>query len=579
MPIRFRCLACEKLLSSASCLAGKRIICPVCKANVTVPAEEASEPSLPALVAPSELGPEVLSPKTPKRFIREIAWASGVLALLAGLAGALTMAMGGLETPAESSSQAIVKAQSPQTALPETSPDVDESPDAATDPALGLPGSLKQAEFGAPADFGAFDLPFEENQSQRTPVRVLANEPKAVPASAGGAAAAPAPALVAKIVAIPSEKLTPVRVRERWASKRRSQLSDIELRQQLLLPREVDLEAIPGTTKRLISQSPKAAKSGVDLIPQLSATRADLIGLPLLKGNLARMSTEEALNLRVLSGQLRLSIQNSIPGVLDNVVDPRPDHELLRRQLLGSPQQGLWLRPQAISTLRQLLIAEHKNVRLVLVDLLSNIEGRLSSMVLAERAVFDLDADVRVAALVALSNRPVAEYEPALIAGLRYPWPAMADHAAEALVALNLRSAVPKLVKLLDNRDLGEPYPTNVNLTAPSRSSRIGSRQSFAELLALPCLFIVPHRPDSRARAACGAHSAAAYRRRANPDQGMGWRGRRRHSQRQRGHLDIRAPGHHLPETGFLDRPAGGQAWAPLARRSALRLPGPLEAA
>jgi hypothetical protein len=86
-------------------------------------------------------------------------------------------------------------------------------------------------------------------------------------------------------------------------------------------------------------------------------------------------------------------------------------------------------------------------------------------MVLAERAVFDLDGEVRVAALMALSKRPVGDYESALIAGLRYPWPAMADHAAEALVALNLKSAVPKLATLLDNRDQGEPYPLNVNQT------------------------------------------------------------------------------------------------------------------
>ncbi len=65
---------------------------------------------------------------------------------------------------------------------------------------------------------------------------------------------------------------------------------------------------------------------------------------------------------------------------------------------------------------------------------------------------------MRLAALVALKFRPVAEYESALIAGLRYPWPAFADHAAEALVALNLRDAVPKLLPLLDARDLDEPY-------------------------------------------------------------------------------------------------------------------------
>src|SRR5262249_24004624 len=90
---------------------------------------------------------------------------------------------------------------------------------------------------------------------------------------------------------------------------------------------------------------------------------------------------------------------------------------------------------------------------------LAKIEGKLSSMALAERAIFDLDADVRLAALVALKDRPSAEYRSVLIAGLRYPWPAFADHAAEALVALDVRDAVPKLISLLDARELGEPYP------------------------------------------------------------------------------------------------------------------------
>jgi hypothetical protein len=254
-------------------------------------------------------------------------------------------------------------------------------------------------------------------------------------------------------------------VRERWASKRRSRLTENELRLQLLLPPEVDLEAVPGTTKKVISLSAKAAAVGVDVIPQLSARRADLLGLPLRQGIFARISREEALDLTVLSQRLRLQIQTAMPGIVGNVVDPRPDPDILRRRLLNNPLQAAWLQPQAVATLRQLLMSEHRHVRLVLVDVLSKIDGRLASMALAERAVFDLDPDVRLAALVALDARPVPEYDAALIAGLRYPWPAFADHAAEALVALNLRDAVPKMICLLDVRDPGEPYPVDQGKT------------------------------------------------------------------------------------------------------------------
>ena len=74
----------------------------------------------------------------------------------------------------------------------------------------------------------------------------------------------------------------------------------------MLLPPALDLESSPGTTSWLIKKSPKAISSGVDLIPQLSTTRPDMVGLPLQTGSLARMSVEEALNLKVLSGRLRL---------------------------------------------------------------------------------------------------------------------------------------------------------------------------------------------------------------------------------------------------------------------------------
>src|SRR5262249_30650647 len=163
---------------------------------------------------------------------------------------------------------------------------------------------------------------------------------------------------------------------------------------QLLVPPEVDLEAEPGATKKVITQSGKVAGTGQDVVPLVTARRADLMGLPLRTGNLARMSQEEALNLKVLSQTLRLQLQNSMPGLVDNVVAPRPDADDLRKRLLGSGTGVAWFRPQAIATLRQLLMHEHRNVRLVLVDVLSKIEGRKASLALAERAIFDLNPEV-----------------------------------------------------------------------------------------------------------------------------------------------------------------------------------------
>jgi hypothetical protein len=71
--------------------------------------------------------------------------------------------------------------------------------------------------------------------------------------------------------------------------------------------------------------------------------------------------------------------------------------------------------------------------------------------------MFDLAPEVREQALIALRERPSGDYRPTLIEGFRYPWAPVADHAAEALVALEDREAIPTLVRLLDEPDPEHP--------------------------------------------------------------------------------------------------------------------------
>src|SRR5262249_12955754 len=92
------------------------------------------------------------------------------------------------------------------------------------------------------------------------------------------------------------------------------------------------------------------------------------------------------------------------------------------------------------------------------VDQLSQIDGPRASVALAQRAIFDLNPEVRKAALEALRDRPRDEYRQVFLDGLVYPWSVVADHSAEALVALELRDAVPGLVALLDAPDPTLPF-------------------------------------------------------------------------------------------------------------------------
>jgi HEAT repeat protein len=123
----------------------------------------------------------------------------------------------------------------------------------------------------------------------------------------------------------------------------------------------------------------------------------------------------------------------------------------------GRDQKPTWLRPEAVPTLQQVLGHEDLAVRMLLVDLLTRIDGRGASLALVQHAVFDVSQEVRDAAIKGLDARPREQYRSALLAALRYPWTPAADHAAEALVALRDADAAPLLVKLLKEADPSAP--------------------------------------------------------------------------------------------------------------------------
>src|SRR5205823_4236545 len=71
--------------------------------------------------------------------------------------------------------------------------------------------------------------------------------------------------------------------------------------------------------------------------------------------------------------------------------------------------------------------------------------------------------EVRQAALDALKVRRERDYTDVLLHGLRYPWPKVAQRAADALVKLERTDLVPQLVDLLDEADPRAPAVKTVN--------------------------------------------------------------------------------------------------------------------
>jgi hypothetical protein len=238
--------------------------------------------------------------------------------------------------------------------------------------------------------------------------------------------------------------------------KHRDKACADDLAKQLLLTPVVrlDLDNTQEISSRVISAARRTKDSFPHPAPLPLMERPDLSGLPIRMGIDCHLGKEAAENLDVLSQKLRNHLssaqrQKSLPD------DTRINVDFLRSALQDDKKtrKGEWEQPEAIPTLVQMLMPEDRAIRMLLVELLAKSACRQATQALTQRALFDLSADVREAAIAELKNRPAEDYCDQLIAGFRYPWPPAADHAAEALIALDGLSSIPQLIALLDMVD------------------------------------------------------------------------------------------------------------------------------
>jgi HEAT repeats len=203
-------------------------------------------------------------------------------------------------------------------------------------------------------------------------------------------------------------------------------------------------------------------------IQSLIAERRDLAGLPFLLGEKCRMASADAVALREASLEIRTAL-----GKLATTAD-------VRARMAGTPSVGagpmqpadkLWAlvgsrrgnslmhmptRSQLESLLTgatQILATEDAAIRGSLVEQYRLIPGTKITQMLVRLAIFDLDPEIRAQAVSALQERPKPEYTEVLLEGLRYPWAAVADNAADALVELGRNDLLPRLQETLDTLD------------------------------------------------------------------------------------------------------------------------------
>ena len=238
--------------------------------------------------------------------------------------------------------------------------------------------------------------------------------------------------------------------------------TDADLRQELRsvpelqLLTDIDVKLYRDGQARVASQPANLGlKPRIDYaynlkLHQTLVKKAGQQGLPLLSGRRARLNRPTALIVQWLSTELRGMGFVSVPGVPANVIK-------VKEFKVWCDQTKAEKYSAALSTLLQMLQVEDTDTRRLLVREMAKAKSPASGAVLATRALTDLSPEVRQAAVRALKKRPTKQYQPLFLNAFRYPWPSAADHAAEALIALDAKDAVPQLVALLDQPDPALP--------------------------------------------------------------------------------------------------------------------------
>jgi hypothetical protein len=203
-------------------------------------------------------------------------------------------------------------------------------------------------------------------------------------------------------------------------------------------------------------------------VQQLVDKRLDLAGLPWRRGEECQLTKEPARMLQHLSLALRQELDKSAVATKTKSAStkssaplhPDDDYKDVSRfwNYLYPLSEKHSSKSSPMPALQQLLTVENSTFRLAYVEYLARTDGTAATVALAQRAVFDVDAEVRSTAVSALKQRSAEEYVPVLLEALKYPWPAVAQHVAEALATLQLVETVPQLVNLLSEPDPGMPF-------------------------------------------------------------------------------------------------------------------------
>jgi hypothetical protein len=192
------------------------------------------------------------------------------------------------------------------------------------------------------------------------------------------------------------------------------------------------------------------------------ANRRDLRGLPVRQGAECQMERTLAECLTPMAKALRTTLSqiDEFDQKDSFSYGMTQAQKALGAQLQRDRGNG---HERTVTLLMQMLQVGDNNTRMQLVQTLSELSGAPASAALARLAIFDIDDDVHNAAVKALEKRPKGEYRDVLMAGFRYQWSEVADHAAQAISQVEDRAVSLALVDMLDLPDPSAPTLNNNN--------------------------------------------------------------------------------------------------------------------
>ena len=170
------------------------------------------------------------------------------------------------------------------------------------------------------------------------------------------------------------------------------------------------------------------AKDDDGFLKALIRSRTDLAGMPFLMGKECRADEDRSKTIKHTSREIR---KRADPTVYLSLRYQRAHIAVMSQNLIGHDAEG---QPRALLALSSTRQAD-------------------ATRALARAAVFSPDEALRKQALAALAKRPAEEATDVLLSGLSYPWPAVAQNAARAIVALERKDLIPRMKAVLDEAD------------------------------------------------------------------------------------------------------------------------------